>query len=85
MRNAVEAATDYDTYVAAHAYTDEAVQRCIRAGVKDIVHGHLLSEKTIKMMAKNDVKAKYEADMNRSRCHRIHVVELCLSSFRYSR
>lgn len=55
MRNAVEAATDYDTYVAAHAYTDESVQRCIRAGVKDIVHGHLLSEKTIKMMAKNDV------------------------------
>lgn len=55
MRAAVEAATDYDTYVLAHAYTDEAVQRAIRAGVKDIVHGHLLSEKTIKMMAENDV------------------------------
>ena len=55
MRAAVEAATDYDTYVMAHAYNDESVQRCIRAGVKDIVHGHLLSEKTIKMMAENDV------------------------------
>jgi imidazolonepropionase-like amidohydrolase len=55
MRNVVEAAVDYDTYVLAHAYTIEAVQRCIRAGVKDIVHGHLLDEKTIKMMAKNDV------------------------------
>jgi imidazolonepropionase-like amidohydrolase len=55
MRAAVEAAADYDTYVCAHAYNDESVQRCIRAGVKDIVHGHLLSEETIKMMADNDV------------------------------
>ena len=55
MRAAVEAAKDYDTYVCAHAYNDESVQRCIRAGVKDIVHGHLLSEETIKMMAENDV------------------------------
>lgn len=55
MRAAVEAATDYDTYVCAHAYNDESVKRCIRAGVKDIVHGHLLSEEVIKMMAENDV------------------------------
>ncbi len=55
MRAAVEAAKDYDTYVCAHAYNDESVKRCIRAGVKDIVHGHLLSEDVIKMMAKNDV------------------------------
>ena len=51
MRAMVEAATDYDTYVMAHAYNDESVQRAIRAGVKDIVHGHLLSEETVKMMA----------------------------------
>jgi imidazolonepropionase-like amidohydrolase len=55
MRAAVEAASDYDTYVCAHAYNDESVRRCIRAGVKDIVHGHLLSEKTIEMLAENDV------------------------------
>ena len=55
MRAAVEAATDYDTYVMAHAYNDESVKRCIKAGVKDIVHGHLLSEEVIKMMAENDV------------------------------
>lgn len=55
MRAAVEAAADYDTYVCAHAYNDESVKRCIRAGVKDIVHGHLLSEEVIKMMAENDV------------------------------
>jgi imidazolonepropionase-like amidohydrolase len=55
MRAAVEAAADYDTYVCAHAYNDESVKRCIRAGVKDIVHGHLLSEEVVKMMADNDV------------------------------
>jgi imidazolonepropionase-like amidohydrolase len=55
MRAAVEAAKDYDTYVCAHAYNDESVKRCIRAGVKDIVHGHLLSEEVVKMMAENDV------------------------------
>ncbi len=55
MRAMVEAAKDYDTYVMAHAYNDESVQRAIRAGVKDIVHGHLLSEETVKMMAENDV------------------------------
>ena len=55
MRAAVEAAADYDTYVMAHAYNDESVKRAIRAGVKDIVHGHLLSEEVVKMMAENDV------------------------------
>ncbi|MGJ8672909.1 amidohydrolase family protein [Rubritalea sp.] len=55
MKAAVEAATDYDTYVCAHAYTDEAVKRCIEAGVKDVVHGHLISEETAKLMAENDV------------------------------
>jgi imidazolonepropionase-like amidohydrolase len=55
MRAAVEAAADYDTYVCAHAYNDESVKRCIRAGVKDVVHGQLLSEEVVKMMAENDV------------------------------
>jgi imidazolonepropionase-like amidohydrolase len=55
MRAAVEAAEDYDTYVCAHAYTDEAVKRCIKAGVKDVVHGHLISEETAKLMAENGV------------------------------
>jgi imidazolonepropionase-like amidohydrolase len=55
MRAAVEAAADYDTYVCAHAYNDQSVKRCIKAGVKDVVHGHLLSEEVIKMMAENDV------------------------------
>jgi len=55
MNALVEAAKDYDTYVMAHAYNDESVKRCIKAGVKDIVHGHLISEETVKLMAENDV------------------------------
>ncbi len=53
FRAAVDAAKDYDTYVCIHAYNDESVQRAIRAGVLDCVHGHLLSEETVKMMAEN--------------------------------
>lgn len=50
FRAAVEAATDYDTYVMIHAYNDESVQRAIRAGVKDCVHCHLISEETVILM-----------------------------------
>jgi imidazolonepropionase-like amidohydrolase len=53
FRAGVQAAADYDTYVCIHAYNDESVQRAIRAGVKDCVHGHLLSEETIIMMAES--------------------------------
>ena len=51
FRTAVEAARDYDTYVAIHAYNDESVRRAIRAGVLDCVHCHLINEETVKMMA----------------------------------
>jgi hypothetical protein len=52
---AVEAAADYDSYVCVLADNDESVIRCIRAGIKDIVHGHLLREEVVKLMAENDV------------------------------
>lgn len=48
MRAAVEAAADWNTYVAVHAYTDTSVNRALDAGVKVIEHGHLISEKTLK-------------------------------------
>lgn len=51
MKAAVEVAADYDTYVACHAYNDESVRRAIQAGVADCVHGHLLSEESVAMMA----------------------------------
>ncbi|EJG1815786.1 amidohydrolase family protein [Vibrio parahaemolyticus] len=55
MRAAVEIAEDQKTYVAAHAYRDDAVNRAIDAGVKVIEHGFLISEKTIKRMAKEGI------------------------------
>lgn len=51
----VEAAKDWGTYVAAHAYTDRAVRRAIKAGVISIEHGHLLSEDTVKLIAEKDI------------------------------
>src|SRR6185503_2063322 len=41
LRAAVEAAENWGTYVTTHAYTSEAAQRSIKAGVKCIEHGNL--------------------------------------------
>lgn len=51
MKAAVEAASDWGTYVMVHAYTPKAVRRAIEAGVKCIEHGQLLDEATLKLMA----------------------------------
>ncbi len=51
LRAAVEAATNWGTYVTVHAYTVRAVQQALEAGVKCIDHGHLLDEATAKLMA----------------------------------
>jgi imidazolonepropionase-like amidohydrolase len=55
MRAAVQAAADWGTYVMAHAYHDESVNRAIDAGVRVIEHGFLMSEKTVRRMAKEGV------------------------------
>lgn len=55
MRTAVEIAADHKTYVAAHAYRDDAVNRAIDAGVKVIEHGFLMSEETVKRMAAENI------------------------------
>jgi imidazolonepropionase-like amidohydrolase len=52
LRAAVDAAADFGTYVCAHAYTDEAVNRFFDAGGRCIEHGFLISEKTVKRMKK---------------------------------
>jgi len=49
-RAAVNAAADWNTYVATHTFTDDATQRALEAGVMSIEHGHLLSEKTLKLI-----------------------------------
>lgn len=55
IKAAVEAAEDWNTYVAVHAYTPRSIQKAIRAGVKSIEHGQLLDEETARMIAENDV------------------------------
>ncbi|CAI4885725.1 CLL_collapsed_G0027940.mRNA.1.CDS.1 [Saccharomyces cerevisiae] len=47
----VDVANSYHTYVTAHAYTAEAIQNCIKLGVKGIEHGNLLDERTAELMA----------------------------------
>ncbi len=55
MRAAVEAASDYGTYVCAHVYTPTGIMRCLEAGVRSIEHGQLADEATIRAMAAADV------------------------------
>jgi imidazolonepropionase-like amidohydrolase len=50
MRMAVRAAADWGTYVCAHVYTPDGIQRALRAGVRSIEHGQLADEETIRMM-----------------------------------
>ncbi|MDH2325572.1 amidohydrolase family protein [Cereibacter sp. SYSU M97828] len=51
IRAAVDAATDWGTYVCAHVYTSTGIRRCIAAGVRSIEHGQLADEDTVRMMA----------------------------------
>jgi imidazolonepropionase-like amidohydrolase len=55
LRAAVEAAENWGTYVAAHAFTAAAIQRSIAAGVKCIEHGILMDDATAKLMAEKGV------------------------------
>lgn len=64
MQAAVEVARDYGTYVMAHAYHDNSVNRCIDAGVRVIEHNFLVSEETIKRMKKEGVALSVQAVMS---------------------
>ena len=48
---AVEEADARGTYVMAHVYTDEGVQRCLKAGVRSIEHGNFMSNETMARIA----------------------------------
>ncbi len=50
VRAAVDAAGDWGTYVTVHAYTPEAIQRAIRAGVKCIEHASLMDDASARRM-----------------------------------
>src|SRR6185436_7382839 len=55
LRAAVEAAENWGTYVAAHAFTSPAIRGAIAAGVKCIEHGFLMDEPTAKLIAEKGV------------------------------
>lgn len=46
LRAAVEEAAMAQTYVAAHLYTDEAIGRAVRAGIRSLEHCNLITEAT---------------------------------------
>ena len=55
LKAAVDAATNWGTYVSVHAYTPTAVRRSIDAGVKVIEHAHLIDDATAKYIAEKGV------------------------------
>lgn len=55
LRAAVEIAENWGTYVAAHAFTSDAIRKAIAAGVKCIEHGFLMDETTAKLIAEKDI------------------------------
>ena len=55
LRAAVEAAENWGTYVATHAYTPASIQRSIAAGVKVIEHAHLMDEASARLMAEKGI------------------------------
>src|SRR5215207_7581051 len=55
LRAAVEAAENWGTYVAAHAFTPAAIRGAIAAGVKCIEHGMLMDEATAQLIAEKGV------------------------------
>lgn len=51
IRVIVEEAAGRQTYVMAHSYTAEAIERAVRLGVRTIEHGNLIDERVARIMA----------------------------------
>jgi imidazolonepropionase-like amidohydrolase len=60
LQAAVQAADNWGTYVAVHAYTPAAIQRGIAAGVKVIEHGHLMDEPTAELMGRKGIWLSFQ-------------------------
>jgi len=60
FRAAVDAAENWGTYVAVHAYTPRAIQTAIRGGVRCIEHGQLMDDATAKIMADKGIWASLQ-------------------------
>ncbi len=55
LKAIVDVAKTWNTYVAAHIFTDDAIQGAIKAGIKSIEHGNLIQKKeTLQMMGDSD-------------------------------
>lgn len=54
LKAIVETANDYGMLTAAHAHGDEGMKRAVRAGIKTIEHGTLMSAETMELMKKYD-------------------------------
>ncbi len=50
----VDEATRRGAYVVAHAYTPEAIERSVRAGIRSIEHGNLITEEVAKLVSANE-------------------------------
>lgn len=50
----VEEAEAANRYVAAHAYTARAVNRCLRLGVRSIEHGNLIDQSSVDLFVEKD-------------------------------
>ncbi|MCP3958938.1 MAG: amidohydrolase family protein [bacterium] len=55
IRAAVQAASDWGTYVMAHSYTSPAIRRLVENGVKVIEHGLLIDDDTARLCAEKGV------------------------------
>lgn len=55
LRAAVEAAENWGTYVAVHAYTPRSIRQAVAAGVKCIEHGQLIDEPTARLLAEKGI------------------------------
>ncbi|MDW4496414.1 amidohydrolase family protein [Sulfitobacter sp. D35] len=55
MKAAVDVAESYNSYLAVHVFTDDAVQMAIEAGVKSIDHGFLIGRETLELMKEEGV------------------------------
>jgi imidazolonepropionase-like amidohydrolase len=60
LRAAVQAAGNWGTYVGVHAYTPQAIQRAVAAGVKVIDHAHLMDEASAKLMADKGIWLSFQ-------------------------
>ncbi len=55
LRAIVEEASNWNTYVMAHAYTPQAIERAVECGVHSIEHANLIDTKTAQLVANKGV------------------------------